>query len=1529
MVTIKLRRTQKGLVLLFCFFFLPGFVYPRENFEISPQKVSGRVSAIDLLPGGKYAVIGDADNFIQIWDIELGKKIRRIYGHEGGVTAVLGLQGFRVISGGRDGTIKVWDIERGEELQRAAGGLGEIELLVLSPDSSKLLSGHKTGKAALWDLESLSVVQRFARHSESISAACFSRDGKMVCTGSDDETARVWDTASGKELYAFGGHQFSVYTVCFSFDGKNLITTGNRTVNIWDLSTGEKYRKVEIKGDAVKFLTYKMRTEKLLYGNHQGVYVGDNGIDSDFSLEKPDFPVRLNDAFTYSPAQNMFLTDQFGKIDIIELEQGARKRTIELQHFYPFAPLFSPVKDSFIFGGLTSASSWDLSRCAPSITYSYHSKGVGCFQYTSDGKYVLSGGDGWWPLRLSEEASGEELWVFKEEIYGVTVLDITPDDKNIVTGDDEGKLRIHRLEDGKLLQELGDFGDFIASIDISPKGDLAVAAIGNYSHVNGKERTRGTLVVLHIDSGEVVNKIGAHAGAVHTAVFSPEGKTIVSGGEDADIKLWHTETGEALGTFEGHTGAVNSLLFSKNGNLLWSGSDDGTVQARNFASGKVEYIYRQMDEKIKSISFSRENRYMLLGGATKLRCIDFISGNAVDIIPGGRNWVVWTEDGYFDCSSNGSDMISIVSGMNVMGVDQIAIWMNRPDIILSRIGKGTKQELAYYRGKYIKRLIEHELIPPVISKAQFTTLQNKIGKSTGFGLLFRKCYEETEGGFVFREKCGIEHKSALLSFKNFTDFIEDYYTNKMEPPTARITDMEQSGKRIRIELSLQSPDTGLETYNLFVNDVPVFGSSGRPVFGKDATLYEYIELSEGENKIEVSCTDKDGVESYRDYTTAVYDRESRGDLYFIGFGVSHYRNPDLNLIYPKKDVQNLETIFRGMDTVFKQVHIRTFTDENCTKAAILGVNSFLKNAEIDDTVVLFISGHGIHDADPLSTYYFLTYETDLENITETAAAFDSIEEILDGIRPRNKLFLMDTCQSGEFSLENVSKYMQAARGKGLRPRTIPQVVLNTIDKPTEGKGINTLRDLENAFNRDSFINKDLYRRTGAVVFSSSRGNELSYEPEKYNEKENGFFTRAVIESFQGYAQDSMPYGVITFDEMKAYVTEAVSRKTYGMQNPTVDRDNIHLNEVLKFPFEYKDLLFDYTFSRHGRIIMKFNLGEELAATVREGTDFLHVFDLETGYRRVLDLGIDREGDSVHQITFSSDGSFLLAAGARELVILDSDTLNEIGRFRQPEMQGRIGRITDVQARFTSDNSGFVWIVDKKITIYFGFNNDTSPVYLNSSSRVVSFDCSPKDKYIAYCTEKEGISVVDTKSWKTVKSLHGEFVRFSPDGTYLLVKNGKKIELTDSEKWISGFSISGPVVEDKEYIFSPEGEYLLLTPNRFIGIEEEGENNDVILVEIETGTKIGIIESHVFIDTSKNPDRIHAQFISQGREILYFHDENKKQRVGVWNIAAKRKQERDISYWPYIEGLQFSPDGKFAITVDFSDRPLKIWRIPLF
>ena len=60
--------------------------------------------------------------------------------------------------------------------------------------------------------------------------------------------------------------------------------------------------------------------------------------------------------------------------------------------------------------------------------------------------------------------------------------------------------------------------------------------------------------------------------------FSPDGRTLATGGDDATIKLWNLASRQQTASLRGHTGPVNALAFSQDGKLLASCSGDGTAR---------------------------------------------------------------------------------------------------------------------------------------------------------------------------------------------------------------------------------------------------------------------------------------------------------------------------------------------------------------------------------------------------------------------------------------------------------------------------------------------------------------------------------------------------------------------------------------------------------------------------------------------------------------------------------------------------------------------------------------------------------------------------------------------------------------------------------------------------------------------------------------------------------------------------------------------------------------------------------------
>jgi len=84
----------------------------------------------------------------------------------------------------------------------------------------------------------------------------------------------------------------------------------------------------------------------------------------------------------------------------------------------------------------------------------------------------------------------------------------------------------------------------------------------------------------------VLGPLKGHTGSVWSAVFSPDGRRIVSASADATICIWNSETGEMmLGPLKGHTNTVFSAVFSPDGRLIVSASFDKTIRIWDSRSG--------------------------------------------------------------------------------------------------------------------------------------------------------------------------------------------------------------------------------------------------------------------------------------------------------------------------------------------------------------------------------------------------------------------------------------------------------------------------------------------------------------------------------------------------------------------------------------------------------------------------------------------------------------------------------------------------------------------------------------------------------------------------------------------------------------------------------------------------------------------------------------------------------------------------------------------------------------------------------
>ena len=146
----------------------------------------------------------------------------------------------------------------------------------------------------------------------------------------------------------------------------------------------------------------------------------------------------------------------------------------------------------------------------------------------------------------------------------------SPDGITVAVGSVNGTVYLYDINTGELKMIFSEHKDHVIHLAFSPDGKILATTSSEDETICLWDVRTGTHRKIRTEHPR-------NAGCAGLA-FSPDGKTIASGGGDGTIRFWDAHTGDAKEVFTGHSSEVRSVAFNPNGNYIASACASGIIR---------------------------------------------------------------------------------------------------------------------------------------------------------------------------------------------------------------------------------------------------------------------------------------------------------------------------------------------------------------------------------------------------------------------------------------------------------------------------------------------------------------------------------------------------------------------------------------------------------------------------------------------------------------------------------------------------------------------------------------------------------------------------------------------------------------------------------------------------------------------------------------------------------------------------------------------------------------------------------------
>ncbi|KAI8067729.1 WD40 repeat-like protein [Gongronella butleri] len=466
----------------------------------------------------------------------------------------------------------------------------DIARIALSPKATLLITVDEAGYAYLVNFNRQTVLHRINFKSK-VKDIVFSPNGKYVAVTHGKEV-KVWKAPGFTREFSpfvlhrtYTGHFDDITHLSWSHDSRYFLTSSkDMTAKIYSLNPMPDFKPVTLSGHRSTVLgayfskdmahIYTISKDGALFHWRHTTFADVRGLDED-ELEE-----NFIDHVRWRVHEKHYFHQGHGV-------------TVKSCQFHAPGNLAIVGFSNGVFGLYEVPSFVNIH----SLSISQHK--ISTISINPSGEWLAFGCSTLGQLLVWEWQS--ETYVLKQQghFYDMNTLAYAPDGQTMVTGGDDGKLKVWNVSSGFCFVTFSEHKSGVQSVAFAKQGQVVYSA-----SLDGTVRAFDLVRYRNFRTFTSPNPVQFTSLAV-----DPSGEIVCAGTMDTfEIYVWSVQTGKLLDVLAGHEGPISDLAFSSDGVMLLSGSWDHTARLWDVFGRNKHIEVLQHQTEVLAVAYRPDSR---------------------------------------------------------------------------------------------------------------------------------------------------------------------------------------------------------------------------------------------------------------------------------------------------------------------------------------------------------------------------------------------------------------------------------------------------------------------------------------------------------------------------------------------------------------------------------------------------------------------------------------------------------------------------------------------------------------------------------------------------------------------------------------------------------------------------------------------------------------------------------------------------------------------------------------------------------